>query len=164
MWGDQADLGMVGSVGPKHREKPTMSTWLYQCDQSSWSPNEYRQDIWEGAQQRWPVGRKTPNDAEPQPGDVMAIFYAKSGGIDPGFYGWAVILRWDQEKKDVIFRPAAPGDHLKMNPWWNDQASQLANKREELREELGLAIPSELLLSRSAWLLASARGGRAGAR
>src|SRR5207237_1427806 len=42
------------------------------------------------------------------------------------FYGWAVVLEY---YSDVLyFRPVAPTNHLKMHPWWNHEAEELANE------------------------------------
>jgi len=61
----------------------------------------------------------------------MAFFYAKAGGVDPGFYGWAVVLEFhkaDDDMKKLYFRPVTPTNHLKMHPWWNDEAQEIANE------------------------------------
>jgi hypothetical protein len=103
-----------------------MSTWLYQINQKSWSPQRYRLEIWENERWSWPVGRKTGAAKLPSPGDIVVFFYAPSGGIDPGFYGWAIVLEWLNEESSLYFRPVAPSNHLKMCPWWDKQAQKLA--------------------------------------
>jgi hypothetical protein len=103
-----------------------MSTWLYQINQKSWSPQRYRLEIWENERWSWSVGRKTGTSELPSPGDTVVFFYAPSGGIDPGFYGWAVVLEWLNEESSLYFRPVAPSNHLKMCPWWDKQAKKLA--------------------------------------
>jgi hypothetical protein len=52
-----------------------------------------------------------------------------SGGPDPGFYGWAVITEWYERDQftGMYFRPVAPSDYLKMNPWWDAEARKLAD-------------------------------------
>jgi hypothetical protein len=62
----------------------------------------------------------------------VVFFYAKSAGTDPGFYGWAVVLEWypapdSSEKDQLYFRPTAPSDFLKMHPWWDKDAEQVAD-------------------------------------
>jgi len=104
-----------------------MSTWLYQMNQKSWDPRRYRLEIWEGQNWKWRVGRIISPDQIPAAGDVIALFYAISGGEEYGFYGWAVIMEWLEDAQQVIFRPVAPSDHLKMDPWGNDDAQELAN-------------------------------------
>src|SRR5437879_9545986 len=77
----------------------SMSMWLYQMDQKKWPPNSYRLDIWENERWSWPVGRKA-STGSPRPGDTVVFFYAPTGGIEPGFYGWAVALDWHQDGRD----------------------------------------------------------------
>jgi hypothetical protein len=71
-------------------------------------------------------------DEPPRQGDTVVFFYAKAGGPDPGFYGWAVITEWlaggGPGKDEMYFRPVAPSDHLKMRPWWDDEAEELADR------------------------------------
>jgi hypothetical protein len=137
-----------------------MSTWLYQIDQKSWSPERYRLEIWEGQDWAWPVGQKNPREREPKNGDTVVFFYAPTGGDDPGFYGWAVVLEWFELRsiKQLRFRPVAPSDHLKMHPWWNQQdASTLADKiRGKVKQGTLWLVPDtlvkELRFGISAWL------------
>jgi hypothetical protein len=106
-----------------------MAMWLYQMNQGQWSPNKYRLDIWEGERWVWPVGKKL-STGSPTPGDRVVFFYALAGGIEPGFYGWAIILDWREDEEDerrMYFRPVAPSDHLKMHPWGDDAAARIAN-------------------------------------
>jgi hypothetical protein len=94
-------------------------------DQRQWPPNSYRLDIWERERWTWPVGRKSKGT--PKPGDKVVFFYAPSGGIEPGFYGWAIVLDWHEDERGMYFRPVAPSDHLKMHPWWDAAAKNVAN-------------------------------------
>jgi len=104
-----------------------MATWLYQLSTSVWSPERFRLEIWEGERWNWPVGGKSSGGERPQPGDVVVFFYAPTRGTDPGFYGWAVVLEWfDESSSPLYFRPTAPSDRLKMDPWWDDDAKELA--------------------------------------
>jgi hypothetical protein len=102
--------------------------WLYQINQGNWSPERYRVEIWEGHDWMWPSGKKIGH-AVPGAGDTVVFFYAPSGGSDPGFYGWAIVLEWlDLENSvELRFKPVAPSDYLKMNPWWDDDARALAD-------------------------------------
>lgn len=104
-----------------------MATWLYQIDSKSWPQERYRIEIWEGERWHWPVGQKSTQGHEPEAGDVIVFYYAKSGNTDPGFFGWAIILEWLPEDSSVYFRAVAPSDHLKMDPWWDAGAESLAN-------------------------------------
>lgn len=107
-----------------------MAAWIYQIDPKTWSPERYRLEIWERERWSWGVGRKTRfGHSPPVPGDIVSFFYAKSGGDDPGFYGWAVITEWyeGQGGTEMYFRPVAPSDSLKMDPWWDADARKLAD-------------------------------------
>ena len=53
----------------------------------------------------------------------MVLFYT---GGDPGIYGWAVILRY--EDKEVYFRPTPPSDYLKMKPLWNNEVKNIIDQ------------------------------------
>lgn len=104
-----------------------MTMWLYQMDQRKWSPNSYRVDIWENERWSWPIGRKA-STGTPTPGDRIVFFYAPSGGIEPGFYGWAIVLELHKDGRGLYFRPVRPSDHLKMHPWWDGTAKDVADK------------------------------------
>jgi hypothetical protein len=105
-----------------------MSAWLYQISAKAWSPERYRVEIWEGHEWVWDVGHKVAKGRTPTVGDTVVFFYAPTGGSDPGFYGWAIILEWIEDGGYLRFRAAAPSDHLKMHPWWDDKASRLADE------------------------------------
>jgi hypothetical protein len=110
------------------RENP-MAMWFYQLSEQEWPAERYRLDIWENECVRWRVG-KISGDEQPKPGERVAFFYAKTGCREPGFYGWAVILRWESEDKEIYFRPVAPSNQLKMHPWWdqpNGNAARIAD-------------------------------------
>jgi hypothetical protein len=104
-----------------------MSMWLYQMNQQQWGPNRFRLEIWEGERWSWEVGNKLPATEEPEPGDTVLFFYAPSGGHDAGFYGWGVISKWMKEERALYFIPTAPTNHLKMHPWWDDEAKEIAD-------------------------------------
>jgi hypothetical protein len=112
-----------------------MSYWLYQINQKLWDPGRFRIEVWEGERWSW-AGGKVQGGEKPHPGDSVAFFCARTGGDDPGFFGWAVALEWHEDhegKGTLYFRPAAPTNHLKMHPWWNDEAQALAD---EIREPM----------------------------
>jgi len=101
--------------------------WLYQMNQGQWSPKSYRVDIWENERWSWPVG-KNASTGNPEAGDRVVFYYARSGGDEPGFYGWAVVLGWYADERGMYFRPVFPSDHLKMHPWWDSEASNIADQ------------------------------------
>ena len=132
----------------------TVTMWLYQMDQRQWPPNSYRLDIWERERWTWPVGRKA-STGSPKPGDRVVFFYAPSGGIEPGFYGWALVLDWHEDERGMYFRPVAPSDHLKMHPWWDDAAKDIADKvRGKVKQGTLWEVPDDLSATISAGITA----------
>ncbi len=105
-----------------------MSTWLYQLNAKDWTPETFRYEIWEGKPWHWGYGKKL-SKALPQTGDTLVFFYAPTGckEIDRGFYGWAVLERLHPDNETLYFLPAAPTNHLKMDPWWSDDAKRLVD-------------------------------------
>jgi hypothetical protein len=130
--------------------------WLYQLSQEKWSPKNYRLDIWENERWKWPVGRAVGSDEKPEPGDIAVFFYAHTGGGQPGFYGWAVILQWlEDEERRLYFRPVAPSDQLKMHPWWDEEARRVANEvRGEVKQGTLWRVPDRLASAIAAGLTA----------
>jgi hypothetical protein len=125
-----------------------MGTWLYQINQQQWPPERYRVEIWEGERWRWPVGQlvRGPSAEGPQAGDTVVFFYARTGGVDPGFYGWAVVLEWLEREREMYFRPVAPSDWLKMDPWWDEVASGLADRiRGAVKQGTLWRVPEDLV-------------------
>jgi hypothetical protein len=121
-----------------------MTMWLYQMDQKQWPPSSYRLDIWENERWSWPVGRKA-SGGNLKPGDRIVFFYARSGGIEPGFYGWAVVLDWHEDERGMYFRPVAPSDHLKMHPWWDDAANRVTDEiRGKVKQGTLWQVPDDL--------------------
>ena len=103
-----------------------MAMWFYQMSQEQWPPESYRLDIWENERWTWPVKTKR-SKRNPQPGDRVVFFYARSGGVQPGFYGWGIVLDWREDPNRIYFRPVAPSDHLKMDPWRGKEADKIAD-------------------------------------
>ena len=105
-----------------------MSYWFYQLNQENWKPERFRIEIWESERWSWNVSTLRGGGELPQPGDSVVFFYAKAHGTDPGFYGWAVVLEYHEDSTTLYFRPVAPTNHLKMHPWWNGEAQDVANE------------------------------------
>jgi len=133
-----------------------MAMWLYQMDQRQWPPNSYRIDIWENERWSWPIGRRATSD-RPVRGDRIVFFYAPSGGAEPGFYGWAIVLDMHDDDRGMYFRPVTPSDYLKMHPWWDATAKALADKvRGKVKQGTLWPVPEDLAANIStgitAWL------------
>ncbi len=106
------------------------------------------------------MGRKA-STGSPKPGDRVVFFYAPSGGIEPGFYGWALVLDWHEDERGMYFRPVAPSDHLKMHPWWDAAAKEVADEvRGRVKQGTLWEVPdklaSDISVRITAWLSASA--------
>lgn len=136
-----------------------MAMWLYQLSPKQWSPERYRLEIWEGEKWNWSVGEKPPSPEQaPKAGDTIVFFYAPTGGKEPGFYGWAVVLEWyTASSSPLYFRPVAPSDYLKMRPWWNKEASKLADQiRGTMKQgtlwEISLPLSEKLKQGISSWV------------
>lgn len=133
-----------------------MAMWLYQMDQQRWPPNSCRIDIWENERWTWRVGSKRSTDS-PKAGDRVVFFYARAGGIEPGFYGWAIVVDWrqDEEGQRIYFRPVVPSDHLKMHPWWDDTAEDIADEvRGKVKQGTLWKVPDGLAKQISAGITA----------
>jgi len=104
-----------------------MTLWLYQMNATRWPIERYRAEVWEGSDiQNWDVGKIRSSVGLPQPGDTMILFYVKAGRIDPGIYGWGIVLRCDD--REMNFRLATPSDYLKMNPVWDKDIDKITTK------------------------------------
>ncbi len=171
VWLSNSILTIVDSQVAQHTQGVrNMAMWLYQLSQDAgttndtggptndWPPNRYRLSVWENEPWRWRVGMKFgPED--PKPGDILAFYYARTTGNDGGFYGWAVVLEWSAAGKEplVYFRPVAPSDHLKMHPWSDANANQVADEIREKQNQGTLWPVSQKLEQRlrrgiTAWL------------
>jgi hypothetical protein len=123
-----------------------MANWMYQLNQKNWPPSRYRLEIWEGERWVWPVGQRLVQGNKLIPGDTIVFFYAPSGGNDPGFYGWAVVLEWLEDASHLYFRAVAPSDHLKMHPWWDENAQNLADRiRGKMKQRTLWHVEDELV-------------------
>lgn len=103
-----------------------MAHWLYQMASYQFSLTRYRTEVWEGTVvTNWGIGesKRRPNNV--QPGELIILFYAKTGTQDPGIYGWGVITFFDEEV--INFRPSSPSDYLKLNPVWDDEISDIVD-------------------------------------
>jgi len=102
--------------------------WIYQIGsarkEGGYERENFRSGIWEGEALTWPYGDKK-GQKPPAIGDTLVFFYAPTGEIDAGVYGWAVVMNCNKKKKTVHFIPTTPTDYLKMVPWWNEHAKKL---------------------------------------
>jgi hypothetical protein len=110
-----------------------MASWLYQMttnDEDPWGPNEYRLDVWQGDSITWPVGNvKVRGMSDIRAGDVIVLFFAKSGTAEPGIYGWGVItnLVRGKSRQRIKFKVTPPSDFLKMSVCWDLELEKLVD-------------------------------------
>lgn len=108
-----------------------MALWLFQLTEKEYPLRNYRLQVWE--HERWRFFARTMEGSQhpPEPGDVVVFFYAPTGADEAGFCGWGVVLQWIEhapENRELCFRPAAPNDFLKLHPWNDEDAIELANE------------------------------------
>lgn len=129
-----------------------MSMWLYQISNDIWPPSRFRVEVWAGERWRWPINTVMGNEM-PAAGDRLVFYYAKTGAGEPGFYGWAVVL--EAYERELYFRPVPPTDQLKMYPWWNEEAAELADLiRGKMKQRTLWPVPPNLISRLSAGLIA----------
>jgi len=93
---------------------------------TKWPVERYRAEVWEGVDiQNWSVGeiRTSTPKTLPRPGDLIVLFFVKSGQSDAGIYGWGTVLRCDE--CEINFRLATPSDFLKMYPVWDSEVDKI---------------------------------------
>lgn len=112
-----------------------MSAWLYQNvtnNNEPWGPNEYRMEVWEGIPVTWPVGtiRSRGNQKKIVRGDIVVFFFAKTGNLEPGIYGWGIILEIIESKtrNRIKFQVCAPSDYRKIAVAWDLELEKLVNR------------------------------------
>ncbi len=104
-----------------------MGCWLYQMRADWYSHERYRTEVWEGSLvTNWSIGQSKRKPKEIPLGDMVILFFAKTGADEPGIYGWGVVLRSDE--CGITFRVATPSDYLKMNPVWDEDVDETIKK------------------------------------
>ena len=92
-----------------------------------YSHERYRTEVWEGnLVTNWGIGESKRKPKEVPLGDMVILFFAKTGAVNPGIYGWGIITLFDKEVID--FRPTSPSDYLKMNPLWDGEISDIIDQ------------------------------------
>ena len=127
--------------------------WLYQLNQTTWPPEIFRRDIWEGQPWHFRCGQIRCGDNQissrkpgaPTRGDVVVFFYCATDGKDHGIYGWGVVDRIEENRSTdlkgnpefedrLYFIPSAPTNHLKMDPWWDGEGGEVEKLARKIRE------------------------------
>lgn len=104
-----------------------MAHWLYQMSTEYYSHERYRTEVWEGTTvTNWGIGESKRKPTEIQPGEIVILFFARTGAYDPGIFGWGIITLFDKEV--INFRPSSPSDYLKMNPLWDNEIKSITDE------------------------------------
>ena len=104
-----------------------MTHWLYQMSTDYYSHERYRTEVWEGTVvTNWTIGESKRRPTGVQLGEIIILYFARTGAQDPGIYGWGIITFFDGEV--INFRPSSPSDYLKMNPLWDDEVSSIVDQ------------------------------------
>lgn len=104
-----------------------MACWLYQMNAKLYSHERYRIEVWEGNHvTNWSIGESKRKPKEVPVGDMIILFFVKTGAVNPGIYGWGIITLFDKEV--INFRPTSPSDYLKMNPLWDEEISNIIDQ------------------------------------
>jgi len=106
-----------------------MVTWLYQMAMGRFSPEIYRESVWEGETAfGWPTFKIQSQKGErPSIGDRVVFWFVK-GSKEPGVYGWGVILKYKPRSQCIDFRPVHPSDYLMMHPLYNEEVERLIDE------------------------------------
>jgi hypothetical protein len=126
----------VTHLHSSRRKKDSMAMYFFQLSENEYPIASYRLHVWETERWRFFARRMIRVEKSPEPGDTVVFFYAPSRAdeaIDSGFVGWAVVLQWipspePREERELCFRAASPSDFLKMHPWNDTAAIDIANQ------------------------------------
>ena len=83
-----------------------------------WEETHYRLQVWEGNPVFWPTGQ-IKGRLRPSAGDRMFCWYAKTHSTSPGLCGWGVVLSYDSNGAQIVWRPVFPSDFMKMHPLYD---------------------------------------------
>lgn len=102
-----------------------MSRWMYQMSESSWPMENYRSEVREGVELRWPTRNLMFTHVVPAAGDLMICYYAPSACPRPGFCGLGLITKYLPKKRRFDWLPLPPTNALKRRPWWDERAKEI---------------------------------------
>jgi hypothetical protein len=111
-----------------------MAAWLYQMtsnDKDPWGPNQYRMEAWEGTPITWPVGNVIRNGRPTiARGDIIVFFFARRGNLEPGIYGWGIVMEVVGNNKPtrLKFQLCPPSDYRKIDVVWDSEVAKLVRK------------------------------------
>lgn len=111
-----------------------MASWLYQMTSNvdePWGPNEYRVQVWEGSPVTWPVGQvRSKGKQKIERGDVIVFFFAKKNNLEPGIYGWGVVLDIVQSRTRhrIKFQVCPPSDYRKIAVAWDPELVKVVDE------------------------------------
>lgn len=100
--------------------------WLYQLSSAEWSQGEYRLGVNEGQFVAWGVGAKK-GSIEPEPGDRIVCWWAKTGSPEYGVIGWGTI-HGETYGGGIRWMPHPPTERWSMSPLLSDELEAVVDK------------------------------------
>lgn len=104
-----------------------MSRWLYQMSEHSWPYENFRREVRERVQLRWPTRKRMFAHDAPAAGDVLVCFYAPAGCAYPGICGFGILTKYLPKTRRFDWLPLPPTNRLKARPWWDDRAAEITD-------------------------------------
>jgi hypothetical protein len=118
------------SITTPHEWSAQVSTstalWIYQLSSGEWDQGEYRLGVTEGHFVSWGVGSKK-GSLEPEPGDRIVCWWAKTGAPEYGVIGWGVI-HGETYGGGIRWLPHPPTDRWSMSPLVSGELEAIVDK------------------------------------
>jgi len=116
--------------------------WVYQLSSKEWNQDLYRLGVLEGERVAWPVGKKQ-SELEPEPGERIVCWWAKTGAPEFGVVGWGVI-EGSTYGEGIRWRPRSPSDRWSMSPLRSPEIEAAVDKvRGKMRQATLFAAQGE---------------------
>lgn len=102
--------------------------WVYQLSAGDWDwdQNSYRLEVAEGERVAWPVGKKQTK-REPQAGERLVCWWAKTNAKEYGVMGWGV-LDGQAYGAGIRWHPYPPSNQWAMSPLRSDHLEAVIDK------------------------------------
>ena len=102
-----------------------MSRWMYQMSEAQYPMENYRREVRQGKEVRWPTRRRIFARDAPAPGDIIVLFYAVAGNPRPGVCGLGIVTKYLPKTRRFVWLPLPPTNKLKQRPWWNERVKDI---------------------------------------
>ena len=117
--------------------------WLYQLSSAEWDQDSYRLEVAEGDRIAWPI-RSKRSSLEPEPGQRIVCWWAKSGTLEYGVIGWGVVESTTYGT-DLRWRAIPPSDRWAMSPITSREIESAVDKvRGKMRQATLFAAEGSL--------------------